>query len=112
MQCWLTWNGGCTVEVGRCHTTTGVDFPSGPRSYAACLSRYHAYRAAFFRFATAFIAADGAEEGIQVFDLTQLRHLAQVPMTFNETAHYDRFGGAHTISGGERKRNGSLRSYR
>ena len=46
----------------------------------------------------AFIVADGAgAHGMQVFDLTQLRHVAGAPITFRETAHYDRIFSAHNI---------------
>ncbi|HEX2168105.1 MAG TPA: choice-of-anchor B family protein, partial [Longimicrobiales bacterium] len=46
----------------------------------------------------AFIVADGAgEHGMQVFDLTQLRDVADAPVTFSETAIYDRIHSAHNI---------------
>ena len=46
----------------------------------------------------AFIVADGAgAHGMQVFDLTQLRSLDTVPVSFEETAHYDRIHSAHNI---------------
>lgn len=46
----------------------------------------------------AYIVADGAgPHGMQVFDLTQLRHVAGAPVTFKETAHYDRIFSAHNI---------------
>jgi choice-of-anchor B domain-containing protein len=35
--------------------------------------------------------------GLQVFDLTQLRDVTEPPVTFEETAHYDRFERAHNI---------------
>ena len=35
--------------------------------------------------------------GLQVFDLTQLRDVENPPVTFEETAHYDRFGSAHNV---------------
>ncbi|MGH7518230.1 MAG: choice-of-anchor B family protein [Gemmatimonadales bacterium] len=47
----------------------------------------------------AFIVADGAgPHGMQVFDLTQLRNVKNAPVTFTETAHYDRIWSAHTIA--------------
>jgi choice-of-anchor B domain-containing protein len=47
----------------------------------------------------AFIVADGAgPHGMQVFDLTQLRRVKQPPVTFTETAHYDRIHSAHNIA--------------
>ncbi len=46
----------------------------------------------------AYIVADGAgPHGMQIFDLTQLRHVAGAPVTFKETAHYDRIFSAHNI---------------
>ncbi len=46
----------------------------------------------------AFIVADGAgPHGMQVFDLTQLRNVRGAPVTFKETAHYDRIHSAHNI---------------
>lgn len=45
----------------------------------------------------AFIVSEASGHGMQVFDLTQLRNLNSVPVTFEETAHYDLFGSAHNI---------------
>ena len=46
----------------------------------------------------AFIVADGAgPHGMQIFDLTQLRSASKGPVTFKETAHYDRIHSAHNI---------------
>ncbi|NND70027.1 MAG: choice-of-anchor B family protein, partial [Rhodothermales bacterium] len=46
----------------------------------------------------AFIVADGsASHGIQIFDLTQLRSLQEVPVTFKETARYDGVKSVHNI---------------
>ncbi|MCZ6915238.1 MAG: choice-of-anchor B family protein [Gemmatimonadetes bacterium] len=46
----------------------------------------------------AFIVSDGAgPHGIQIFDLTRLRSVANAPATFTETAHYDRMASAHNI---------------
>jgi choice-of-anchor B domain-containing protein len=46
----------------------------------------------------AFIVADGAgPHGMQIFDLTQLRNVQKAPVTFEETAHYDRIHSAHNI---------------
>ncbi len=47
----------------------------------------------------AFVVADNAgNHGMQVFDLRQLRTVANPPATFAETAHYAGFGSAHTIT--------------
>ena len=46
-----------------------------------------------------FIVSDGAgPHGVQVFDLTQLRAVRNPPLTFKETAHYDRIHSAHNIA--------------
>lgn len=46
----------------------------------------------------AYVVADGAaNHGMQVFDLTQLRDVADAPVVFEETAHYDRINSAHNI---------------
>lgn len=46
----------------------------------------------------AFVVADNAgAHGVQVFDLTQLRSVANPPVTFSETAHYDDVNEVHNI---------------
>jgi choice-of-anchor B domain-containing protein len=48
----------------------------------------------------AFIVADGSgEHGVQIFDLTQLRDVepADMPVTFQETAHYSGVASTHNI---------------
>ncbi len=47
----------------------------------------------------AYIVADGAgPHGVQIFDLTQLLHVQGAPVTFKETAHYDKIASAHDIA--------------
>jgi choice-of-anchor B domain-containing protein len=46
----------------------------------------------------AFIVSEAPNHGMQVFDLTQLRNVAAPPVTFAETAHYNGFSRAHTIT--------------
>ena len=47
----------------------------------------------------AFVVMDvNGANGMQVFDLTQLRAPPQVPHTFSETAHYDQFEQAHNLA--------------
>jgi len=47
----------------------------------------------------AFIVSDGAgPHGMQVFDLTQLLGVHGAPVTFKETAHYDKMASAHNIA--------------
>ena len=45
----------------------------------------------------AFIVADKASHGLQVFDLTRLRGVTE-PRTWTEDAHYARFGNSHNIA--------------
>ncbi|HUF89998.1 MAG TPA: choice-of-anchor B family protein [Gemmatimonadota bacterium] len=46
----------------------------------------------------AYVVADNAgEHGMQVFDLTRLRDVPQMPATFTADAHYDRIHSAHNI---------------
>jgi choice-of-anchor B domain-containing protein len=46
----------------------------------------------------AFIVSEAGGHGMQVFDLTRLRNVANPPETFTEDAHYDEFGSAHNIA--------------
>jgi choice-of-anchor B domain-containing protein len=46
----------------------------------------------------AYIVTEDFLGGMQLFDLTQLRNVANPPVTFAETDHYDGFGNAHTIA--------------
>jgi len=45
----------------------------------------------------AFVVSEAGGHGMQVFDLTRLRNVANPPATFDEDAHYDDFGSAHNI---------------
>ncbi|MCH2197176.1 MAG: choice-of-anchor B family protein [Flavobacteriales bacterium] len=45
----------------------------------------------------AFIVSEAGGHGMQVFDLTRLRNVANPPETFTEDAHYNGFGNAHNI---------------
>ncbi len=45
----------------------------------------------------AFIVSEAAGHGIQVFDLTQLRNVANPPTIFTADANYSGFGNAHNI---------------
>ena len=46
----------------------------------------------------AFIVSEISGHGMQVFDLTRLRNVANPPATFTEDAHYNGFGSAHNIA--------------
>lgn len=47
---------------------------------------------------TAYIVGDiPSHNGLQIFDLTQLRDVASPPVTFSETNHYDGFGPGHNL---------------
>lgn len=45
----------------------------------------------------AFIVSEASGHGMQVFDLTRLRNVANPPETFTEDAHYAGFGNAHNV---------------
>ncbi|MAM29016.1 MAG: regulator [Flavobacteriaceae bacterium] len=45
----------------------------------------------------AFIVSEDDGHGMQVFDLTKLRNVANPPVTFTKDAYYDGFGKAHNI---------------
>lgn len=44
-----------------------------------------------------FVVSEAAGHGMQVFDLTKLRSVANPPETFTADAHYTGFGNAHNI---------------
>lgn len=45
----------------------------------------------------AFIVSEAANHGMQVFDLTKLRNVANPPVTFAADTHYTAFGSAHNM---------------
>jgi choice-of-anchor B domain-containing protein len=45
----------------------------------------------------AFVVSEANGHGMQVFDLTRLRNVANPPVTFDEDAHYNGFGSAHNV---------------
>lgn len=45
----------------------------------------------------AFIVSEAVNHGMQIFDLTRLRTVANTPQIFNADAHYTGFGSAHNI---------------
>lgn len=45
----------------------------------------------------AFIVSEAFGHGIQIFDLTRLRNVANPPEIFTEDAHFNGFGSAHNI---------------
>ncbi|WBX77004.1 choice-of-anchor B family protein [Tenacibaculum ovolyticum] len=45
----------------------------------------------------AFIVSEASNHGMQVFDLTKLRNVANAPETFTADAHFTEFGRAHNI---------------
>ncbi len=46
----------------------------------------------------AFIVSEASGHGMQVFDLTRLRNVANPPATFTSDAHYGGFGNCHNIA--------------
>ena len=89
--------------VGRTDGTSFVEVtdPANPK-YLGDLPMHRGARANIWReikvYKTyAFIVADGSgPHGMQIFDLTQLRHVT-TPQTFQETARYSRINSAHNI---------------
>jgi len=45
-----------------------------------------------------YIVSEAQGHGMQVFDLTQLDGVANPPVAFEETAHYDQFSNSHTVN--------------
>lgn len=45
----------------------------------------------------AFVVSEANGHGMQVFDLTRLRNVANQPAIFSEDAHYDGFGHCHNL---------------
>jgi len=90
--------------VGRIDGTSFVDVtnPSNP-VYIGDLPMTEGARANSWRDVKvyenhAYVVADNAgNHGMQVFDLTQLRDFDGTPMTFEETALYDRVTSAHNV---------------
>ncbi len=46
----------------------------------------------------AVIVSEASNHGMQIFDLTQLRSVANPPVTFQESAHYGGFSTSHTVT--------------
>jgi choice-of-anchor B domain-containing protein len=46
----------------------------------------------------AFVVSEATGHGMQVFDLTRLRNVANPPVVFTADAHYSQFGRAHTLA--------------
>jgi choice-of-anchor B domain-containing protein len=90
--------------IGRVDGTSFVEVtdPANPR-YLGDLPKTAAARASSWREIKtyrhyAYIVSDGAgEHGMQIFDLNQLKTVRRVPVTFKETAHYDRIHSAHNV---------------
>ncbi len=90
--------------VGRMDGTSFVEVtdPARPR-YLGDLPMHPGARANSWRDMKvyrdhAYVVADGAgPHGMQVFDLRQLLTATGAPVTFTETAHYDRLASAHNI---------------
>ncbi len=90
--------------VGRYDGTSFVDVtdPYNP-VYVGNLPKTAEARANVWRYIKvyrdhAYIVSDGAgPHGMQVFDLTRLRHFDGEPMEFTVDAHYDQIASAHNI---------------
>ncbi len=44
-----------------------------------------------------YIGSEATNHGLQIFDLTRLRNVANPPVTFTEDAHYAGFGNSHSL---------------
>jgi choice-of-anchor B domain-containing protein len=90
--------------IGRVDGTSFVEVtdPANPR-YLGDLPKTAAAQASSWREIKtyrhyAYIVSDGAgEHGMQIFDLNQLKTVRGAPVTFKETAHYDRIHSAHNV---------------
>jgi choice-of-anchor B domain-containing protein len=88
--------------VGRVFGTSFVDIsdPANP-VYLGNLPTHGAFGSSWRDIKTyndhAFIVSEARNHGMQVFDLTQLRGLSGPPVTFSETAHYNKNASAHNI---------------
>ena len=89
--------------IGRVFGTSFVDVtnPTDPR-YLGELPTHGSFGSDWRDIKTfanhAFIVSEARRHGMQVFDLTQLRGLDGTnPVTFSETAHYNRVSSAHNI---------------
>ena len=90
--------------VGRTDGTSFVDMTDVSRPvFLGDLPLTDGARSSFWRDVKvyadhAFIVADASgDHGMQVFDLTQLRHVESPPVRFVETASYDGISSAHNI---------------
>lgn len=88
--------------VGRVFGTSFVDIsdPVNP-VYLGNLPTHGAFGSSWRDIKTsanhAFIVSEARNHGMQVFDLTQLRNVSNPPVTFSETAHYNKNAQAHNI---------------
>ena len=90
--------------IGRVDGTSFVEVtdPANPR-YLGDLPKTAAAQASSWREIKtyrhyAYIVSDGAgKHGMQIFDLNQLKTVRGAPVTFKETAHYDRIHSAHNV---------------
>ena len=88
--------------IGRVFGTSFVDIsdPANP-VYLGDLPTHGAFGSSWRDIKTyadhAFIVSEANQHGMQVFDLTQLDNVANPPVTFTETAHYNKNASAHNI---------------
>jgi choice-of-anchor B domain-containing protein len=95
-------NGREYAIIGRVFGTSFVDItnPTAP-VYLGQLPTHGAFGSSWRDIKVhadhAFIVSEAQSHGMQVFDLTQLRGRTGPPVTFSETAHYNRMASAHNI---------------
>ena len=100
------WTDGVTGKeyaiLGRVFGTSFVDI-SDPQNpvYLGDLPTHGAFGSSWRDIKTyadhAFIVSEANQHGMQVFDLSQLRSVTNPPVTFTETAHYNKNSSAHNI---------------
>lgn len=95
-------NGDEYAIIGRVFGTSFIDIsdPANP-VYLGDLPTHGAFGSSWRDIKTydnhAFIVSEASQHGMQVFDLTQLGSVANPPVTFTETAHYNKNASAHNI---------------
>jgi choice-of-anchor B domain-containing protein len=88
--------------IGMTFGTAFVDIsnPSNP-VYLGELQTHGAFGSSWRDIKTynnhAFIVSEAKNHGMQVFDLTELRGMSGPPVSFGETAYYNKIGSAHNI---------------
>ena len=89
--------------VGRVFGTSFIDISTpGAPVYLGQLPTHGAFGSSWrdikVRADHAYIVSEARSHGMQVFDLRRLRNVSNPPVTFTETAHYNKMSTAHNIA--------------